>query len=248
MLPRQKPWAAQNLNTRLQKIRSSAYAIPRKAECAIGRAPICAQEAGKTGVCNLFFALFWLRGVLVSKISRMSVKTLNSLSCSKKAQGLSLNTIIIAIIVIIVLVVIVMIFTGYFGRIFTPSVKSCTAQGGECAEQCGVGQLGNEVVSGECSKKADGTQLRCCSKIPQDQFNTLPSALADCSKSPGQSCNAAPSCAAISKTDATGSCASGEVCCKVGGSAATGSSGPTGNAAKILPKLEMPPVPTALNK
>jgi len=43
----------------------------------------------------------------------------------KKAQGLSLNTIIIAIVVLIVLVVLIMIFTGYFGSRFTPEVTSC---------------------------------------------------------------------------------------------------------------------------
>lgn len=52
---------------------------------------------------------------------------------SKKGQGMSLNTIIIAIIVLIVLVIIVMIFSGYFARIFAPSVKSCqTGLGGTC--------------------------------------------------------------------------------------------------------------------
>ena len=55
---------------------------------------------------------------------------------SKKAQGLSLNTIIIAIIVLVVLVVLVMIFTGYFGKIFTPGVQSCIARGGTCTTTC----------------------------------------------------------------------------------------------------------------
>ncbi len=51
---------------------------------------------------------------------------------TKKAQGLSLNTIIIAIIVLVVLVVLVMVFTGYIGKIFTPGVQSCVARGGVC--------------------------------------------------------------------------------------------------------------------
>ncbi len=55
---------------------------------------------------------------------------------TKKAQGMSLNTVIIAIIVLVVLVVLVMIFTGYFGKIFTPGVKSCQSMGGECKSAC----------------------------------------------------------------------------------------------------------------
>ena len=50
----------------------------------------------------------------------------------KKAQGLSLNTIIIAIIVLIVLVVIIMVFTGYFGNKFTPGITACENAGGKC--------------------------------------------------------------------------------------------------------------------
>lgn len=52
---------------------------------------------------------------------------------TKKAQGMSLNTVIIAIIVLVVLVVLIMIFTGYFSRIFTPTVQSCeTTLSGKC--------------------------------------------------------------------------------------------------------------------
>ncbi len=46
----------------------------------------------------------------------------------KKAQGLSLNTIIIAIIVLVVLVVIVVVFTGGVGRIF-PQFFDCSEKG-----------------------------------------------------------------------------------------------------------------------
>ena len=55
---------------------------------------------------------------------------------TKKAQGMSLNTVIIAIIVLVVLVILVMIFTGYFGKIFTPGVQSCIARGGTCTTTC----------------------------------------------------------------------------------------------------------------
>ena len=84
-------------------------------------------------------------------------------SLSKKAQGMSLNTVIIAIIVLVVLVVLVMIFTGYFGKIFTPSVSSCATQGGSCvasAADCKGAfneQEGKYVVTKDC-KNTDPTK------------------------------------------------------------------------------------------
>lgn len=86
---------------------------------------------------------------------------------TKKGQGLSLNTIIIAIIVLIVLVVLVMIFTGYFGKIFTPSVKSCATQGGACVDKCNEGSYGARIAGGDCST-APGTT--CCSKVKDIGF------------------------------------------------------------------------------
>ena len=81
---------------------------------------------------------------------------------TKKGQGLSLNTIIIAIIVLIVLVVLVMIFTGYFGKIFTPSVSSCVTQGGSCVDtatacQTSFGDQGRTVQAKDC-KDTDTTK------------------------------------------------------------------------------------------
>ncbi|MBI3037159.1 hypothetical protein HYY73_05435 [Candidatus Woesearchaeota archaeon] len=77
---------------------------------------------------------------------------------TKKGQGLSLNTIIIAIIVLIVLVVLVMIFTGYFGKVFTPSVASCPTQGGECltVAECDdkgafPGEKGKSINTKDCT-------------------------------------------------------------------------------------------------
>ncbi len=87
----------------------------------------------------------------------------------RKAQGLSLNTIIIAIIVLIVLVVIIMVFTGYFGTRFTPGVTSCENSGGTCqfakadgSNGCGYDSLSNSIakLSGKC---VNAEQI-CCSK------------------------------------------------------------------------------------
>jgi len=51
---------------------------------------------------------------------------------NKKAQGLSLSTIVIAVVVLIVLIVIVGIFTGYFGK-FVPSLIGAGEQ--TCPEE-----------------------------------------------------------------------------------------------------------------
>jgi hypothetical protein len=88
---------------------------------------------------------------------------------SKKGQGLSLNTIIIAILVLIVLVVIVLIFTGYFSRIFAPGVQSCTAKGGVCqalgadsATQCKDStQGGSDRVLSTFTVDADAVKAGC---------------------------------------------------------------------------------------
>jgi len=50
---------------------------------------------------------------------------------AKKAQSLSMNTIIIAVLALIVLVVVVIIFTGKTGQ-FTKETSSCTTKGGMC--------------------------------------------------------------------------------------------------------------------
>ena len=58
---------------------------------------------------------------------------------NKKAQGLSLNTIIIAIIVLTVLVVIILVFTGAFGTIINPGLNECEKKPNQhCfSEACG---------------------------------------------------------------------------------------------------------------
>jgi hypothetical protein len=77
---------------------------------------------------------------------------------NKKAQGLSLNTIIVAIIVLIVLVVIIMLFTGYFGSKFTPGVTSCGAQGGTCiltADCKSAFGAGRTISSSDCQTEGN---------------------------------------------------------------------------------------------
>jgi uncharacterized protein YpmB len=54
----------------------------------------------------------------------------------KKAQGLPINTIIIAIIVIVVLVVLVMVFTGSMGPFSTELVNCKSKANHECLPSC----------------------------------------------------------------------------------------------------------------
>ena len=79
-----------------------------------------------------------------------------AISIRKKAQGLSLSTIVIAVIVLVVLVLLVSVLTGYFGKRFTPGLNSCAAQGGRCveAELCKTeyGMAGTATTSSDCEK------------------------------------------------------------------------------------------------
>ena len=75
----------------------------------------------------------------------------------KKAQGLSLNTIIIAVLVLIVMVVLIVIFSGKIGE-FGTGTKACP---GECAgliSEC-QNNIGYKLES--CEKESATTPI-CC--------------------------------------------------------------------------------------
>jgi uncharacterized protein HemY len=76
----------------------------------------------------------------------------------KKAQGLSLNTIVIAAIVLIVLVVLLVIFLNQTGR-FGTTLRSCTSQGGICQASCNADQA--ELPGTDCEKR-DDEKNKCC--------------------------------------------------------------------------------------
>ena len=76
----------------------------------------------------------------------------------RNAQGLPLNTIIIAIIVLIVLVVLIFIFTGQIGK-FGRGIDSCS---GRCADKtldCDPGEL---PIAMNCNTDQDIDY--CCMK------------------------------------------------------------------------------------
>ncbi|MCK4521465.1 MAG: hypothetical protein KAU20_02745 [Nanoarchaeota archaeon] len=80
-----------------------------------------------------------------------------------KAQGLSLNTIIIAALVLIVLVVLVIIFSGRMGRFGKTLTEAedtedlCIYKGGVCKESCPA----DELIYGDF-RDCTGTKDKCC--------------------------------------------------------------------------------------
>lgn len=86
---------------------------------------------------------------------------------SSKAQGLSLNTIIIACLVLIVLVVLVMILTGYMGKVWKPGLASatdtCQGAGGKIIDKgkssCGTGYT---LSSGKFYQDFTEEGQQCC--------------------------------------------------------------------------------------
>ena len=94
---------------------------------------------------------------------------------NNKAQGLSLNTIVIAIIVLIVLVTLIAVFVGALGLFTKDITKDCTNKAGMCqAKQltgpaCGTNDFGSEIsqVVGVVCTDADGVDTGevCCRKL-----------------------------------------------------------------------------------
>ncbi len=74
---------------------------------------------------------------------------------NKKAQGLPINTIIIAILALLVFVVIFMIFTGKI-RVFGGELASCTGKGGFCTSSDCYSGYQTEIKETDCA----GT--KCC--------------------------------------------------------------------------------------
>lgn len=85
----------------------------------------------------------------------------------KKAQGLPLNTIVIAVLVLLVLVVLIYVFSDQI-RDFVLGIKSCSLKGGSCRQSCNPGEF---EVDAKCA--SDNNQARvCCRGAPG--FNETP--------------------------------------------------------------------------
>jgi len=98
----------------------------------------------------------------------------------KKAQGLSMNVIIIAAIALIVLVVLIMIFTGRMG-LFTGGIKTCPSMGGFCVAGANVGaaftSCETETQDLNADTKGDGklvTEGGLMNKAKYDGITTKP--------------------------------------------------------------------------
>ena len=98
--------------------------------------------------------------IIVNEIAFQEVRLMN-----KKAQGISINVIIIAAIALLVLVVLSVIFMGRMGN-FSGSTKECMLQGGACtAGNCGedpVADYPTPYGLWECTGEAKGQS--CCIK------------------------------------------------------------------------------------
>ena len=84
---------------------------------------------------------------------------------NKKAQGISINVIIVAAIALMVLVILSVIFIGRLG-IFSESVADCENKGGKCvltADDCPPDYP--QPYSGwKCPKEGEEEQ-KCCIKV-----------------------------------------------------------------------------------
>lgn len=83
----------------------------------------------------------------MNKISK-NKKFFGTFTSSKKAQGISLNVIIIAAIALLVLVILSIIFIGRMGRT-REEIDKCQTQGGVCKDLC-AGEYERAVTSYKC--------------------------------------------------------------------------------------------------
>ncbi len=89
---------------------------------------------------------------------------------NKKAQGISMNVIIIAAIALLVLVVLSVIFMGRSAQ-FSEQIAACESNGGKCGAICGDEDSGTESYptpysawGKSCQDKYEGDKPTCCIK------------------------------------------------------------------------------------
>ena len=81
----------------------------------------------------------------------------------KKAQGISLNVIVIAALALLVLVILAVVFIGRMG-FWGDDVNDCENKGGVCAQTCGQGDALNyptEYAVWRCPSDGSVSQ-KCC--------------------------------------------------------------------------------------
>ncbi|MEK6849188.1 MAG: hypothetical protein AABY01_01310 [Nanoarchaeota archaeon] len=77
-----------------------------------------------------------------------------------RAQGISINVIVVAAIALLVLVVLSVVFLGRFG-VFTAQSADCSNKGGSCTTgACPTGT--SEYSAWNCADTAGGARQACC--------------------------------------------------------------------------------------
>lgn len=79
-----------------------------------------------------------------------------------KAQGMSINVIIVAALALAVLVIVFAIFTGRLGG-FVRGTENCQNIGGTCEATCTAGET-TPFIAGKTN--CEGTTPTCCVPIP----------------------------------------------------------------------------------
>jgi hypothetical protein len=80
-----------------------------------------------------------------------------------RAQGISINVIVVAAIALLVLVVLAVVFLGQTGK-FTQGVNDCQSNGGSCTTgACPSGTI--EYSSNKCPDTSSGARQSCCVKV-----------------------------------------------------------------------------------
>jgi hypothetical protein len=78
----------------------------------------------------------------------------------RKAQSISINTIVVAAIALIVLVVMIAIFTGRM-KIVTGNIRDCATQKGQCKDKC----LDSETIIPGTSCDDFTPKQYCCTEL-----------------------------------------------------------------------------------
>jgi hypothetical protein len=79
-----------------------------------------------------------------------------------KAQGISINAIIIAALALLVLVILTVLLIGYF-RGYGPKLKSCTVElGGTCRDISAGCLTGEQPVQGDCGESDSSSPTKQC--------------------------------------------------------------------------------------
>ena len=77
----------------------------------------------------------------------------------KKAQGISLRTIVVAALAIIVMLVLIGIFSNKIG-FFSDNAIDCASKGGTCKESCGVDEI--PILRTSCNFDDQVGNDNCC--------------------------------------------------------------------------------------